>query len=346
MSTPVCARDILVFPSVFSGSVISSYSCHSWQQSAAYLQDAMPLPRSSALSGIWLQLGASFGSKQGQYGLFCSDLDNNNAARPSSGRDLWSKPHGHGGTEGYEDEDPEEAALARAPDQQQFLEFPKVFARQVLRYNESDLENEPKVKVRLSVHYKCYNRQMLCIGGSNIPFGWSFLSIAKVPMSWTEGDVWTTEVEVPVGTRLEYKYVILEEQDWTKQENEDAEGVVTTFRVSPGETPDVQSITKKMAIVAWQPGPNRILVVPQEEEFAGMVPGEVREREPGPSRQERLPPDNRGAARNDVVYGTWEAIMLEEDSTPVLERRDVWGYGDWNARQSQGSPNPRNRFGS
>uniref|UniRef100_A0A061QM02 CBM20 domain-containing protein n=1 Tax=Tetraselmis sp. GSL018 TaxID=582737 RepID=A0A061QM02_9CHLO len=316
MSTPVCARDILVFPSVFSGSVISSY------------------------------LVQVLAQNRGSMACFAVTSTSNNAARPSSGRDLWSKPHGHGGTEGYEDEDPEEAALARAPDQQQFLEFPKVFARQVLRYNESDLENEPKVKVRLSVHYKCYNRQMLCIGGSNIPFGWSFLSIAKVPMSWTEGDVWTTEVEVPVGTRLEYKYVILEEQDWTKQENEDAEGVVTTFRVSPGETPDVQSITKKMAIVAWQPGPNRILVVPQEEEFAGMVPGEVREREPGPSRQERLPPDNRGAARNDVVYGTWEAIMLEEDSTPVLERRDVWGYGDWNARQSQGSPNPRNRFGS
>lgn len=53
-------------------------------------------------------------------------------------------------------------------------------------------------------------------------------------------------------------------QDWTKQENEDAEGVVTTFRVAPGEVPDVKSITKKMAIVAWQPGPNRMLVVPKK----------------------------------------------------------------------------------
>ena len=34
---------------------------------------------------------------------------------------------------------------------------------------------------------------MLCIGGSQIPFGWSFLSIAKVPMTWSDGDIWTAE---------------------------------------------------------------------------------------------------------------------------------------------------------
>lgn len=43
------------------------------------------------------------------------------------------------------------------------------------------------------MHYRVHSRQMLCIGGSQIPFGWSFLSIAKVPMQWSEGDVWTTE---------------------------------------------------------------------------------------------------------------------------------------------------------
>lgn len=55
-------------------------------------------------------------------------------------------------------------------------------------------EEPPLVRVRLSVHYRVHDRQMLCIGGSQIPFGWSFLSIAKVPMTWTEGDLWTTEV--------------------------------------------------------------------------------------------------------------------------------------------------------
>ena len=141
-------------------------------------------------------------------------------------------------------------------------------------------------------------------------------------MTWTAGDVWRTEVLLPAGQRVEYKYVILEEQDWTKLENEDAEGLVeVTYRSGsePGEPPDVtvgaarlhplgaagrggsqrgalaargasrvggQSVTvrsmapapshpavrptrpqviqKQMAIVAWQPGPNRIVQVPTE----------------------------------------------------------------------------------
>ncbi len=54
-------------------------------------------------------------------------------------------------------------------------------------------------------------------------------------------------------------------QDWTKQENEDAEGVVSfSYRTKPKEPPDVQTIQKQMAIVAWQPGPNRIVQVPSQ----------------------------------------------------------------------------------
>ena len=54
-------------------------------------------------------------------------------------------------------------------------------------------------------------------------------------------------------------------QDWTKQENEDAEGVVSfSYRTKPEEPPDVQMIQKQMAIVAWQPGPNRRVQVPSQ----------------------------------------------------------------------------------
>lgn len=53
------------------------------------------------------------------------------------------------------------------------------------------------VRVRLSVHYRVHSRQILCIGGSQIPFGWSFLSIAKVPMTWNTGDIWSCEVSPP-----------------------------------------------------------------------------------------------------------------------------------------------------
>ncbi len=54
-------------------------------------------------------------------------------------------------------------------------------------------------------------------------------------------------------------------QDWTKQESEDAEGVVTfSYRTQPDNPPDVQTIQKQMAIVAWQPGPNRVVQVPSQ----------------------------------------------------------------------------------
>lgn len=79
--------------------------------------------------------------------------------------------------------------------QAEIIEFPQ----------RSGNEPEPKkdtplVRVRLSVHYRVHSRQMLCIGGSQIPFGWSFLSIAKVPMVWNQGDVWTAEVRQAANT--------------------------------------------------------------------------------------------------------------------------------------------------
>ena len=52
----------------------------------------------------------------------------------------------------------------------------------------------PLIRIRLTVPYRVHSRQMLCIGGSQIPFGWSFLSIAKVPMSWNPEDIWVAEV--------------------------------------------------------------------------------------------------------------------------------------------------------
>lgn len=99
-------------------------------------------------------------------------------------------------------------------------------------------KQKPLVRVQLSVHYRVHSRQMLCVGGSQMPFGWSFLSIAKVPMTWNQGDIWTCEVRLlsgtwagsslrsrlslahvssmqlllPAGQKVEYKYVILEEQ--------------------------------------------------------------------------------------------------------------------------------------
>lgn len=50
----------------------------------------------------------------------------------------------------------------------------------------------------------------------------------------------------------------------------------------PGRPPDIQVIQKKMAIVAWQPGPNRVVAVPAEVRLrAGLkVGGPDRKQEP------------------------------------------------------------------
>jgi hypothetical protein len=233
------------------------------------------------------------------------------------------------------------------------LVSPGGFIRFPLKDDFEAKKTPPLVRVRLAVEYRVHSRQMLCVGGSNIPFGWSFLSIAKVPMSWAPDDIWGVEVELPAGTRVEYKYVILEEQDWTQQVNEAAEGKVEySYRVQPETSPpDVQRITKAMAIVAWQPGPNRYLQVPSEEELSLLRPGESVERiapplPPGAGMQrsygERAMGKGRGGSGGsgssddedgngpepplpEELSGVWEILSMDEQGRPFMDRRDVWG---------------------
>lgn len=181
------------------------------------------------------------------------------------------------------------------------------------------------VRVRLSVHYRVHSRQILCIGGSHIPLGWSFISIAKVPMTWNAGDIWSCEFELAAGQRIEHKYTILEQQDWARMENNDDQGLVPaeiTYRAgtTPGKPPDLNQITKQMAIVAWQPGPNRILQVPTEAELQDLRPGDVIQRTPPRPANERLPPGQ------DPFEGTREWLTTDEEGRPLLERFDVWGW--------------------
>lgn len=202
----------------------------------------------------------------------------------------------------------------------------------VLRRDSASLKKTPPlVRVKLSVEYRVHSRQMLCVGGSAIPFGWSFLSIAKVPMCWQPTDIWVVEVELPAGSKVEYKYVILEEQDWTQQVNSSSEGTVDySYRVQPETTPpDVQKITRKMAIVAWQSGSNRVLQVPTEKEIERIRSGD---------RIERFFECEVGGRMGDWKSGSQcqdgasaglcqELLYVGDDNRPVLERRDVWGVG-------------------
>lgn len=91
------------------------------------------------------------------------------------------------GAEEYDRPGPKQSSSGPAED---YLEFPSREAR-------VEPKKEPRlVRVRLSVHYRVHSRQILCVGGSQIPFGWSFLSIAKVPMAWTADDNWEVEVRL------------------------------------------------------------------------------------------------------------------------------------------------------
>ena len=95
-------------------------------------------------------------------------------------------------------------------------------------------------------------------------------------------------------------------QDWTTQVSEDAEGVVSfRYRTQPDDPPDVQTIQKQMAIVAWQPGPNRIVQVPD------MVPT-------SPSGSSSL----QWRAKVEHVFD--EAIAAERWGE-MLRRRARWG---------------------
>lgn len=138
-------------------------------------------------------------------------------------------------------------------------------------------------------------------------------------------------MELPAGMRLEYKYVILEEQVWTKQEDDESEGVVElTYRSSdePFQPPDVKTIRKQMAIVDWQPGPNRMLEVPTEEELARLEPGDVVQRTPARPRPyftfRKL--ENLTEKGGDSYTGTWEELCIDDDGSAILVRGDEWPH--------------------
>jgi len=181
------------------------------------------------------------------------------------------------------------------------------------------------VKIRLTVHYRVHTRQILCVGGSQLPFGWSFLSIARVPMRWTPGDVWIWEGEFPPGTDVEYKYVVLEEQSWTRLCDLAAEGVVTRERPTyrqPNQDEyqevDVETVTNQMAIVAWQQGQNRILSIPTEREILRLQ----KQMQIGARNRTKLAAKLENTPAGEAP---WEDVFMEEDGTIVVERRDVWG---------------------
>lgn len=139
--------------------------------------------------------------------------------------------------------------------------------------------------------------------------------------------------------RLEYKYVILEEQVvakppsskplfqvWTNQQDEDSEGIVeVTYRTgtTPGQPPDVHKIRKQMAIVDWQPGPNRVIQIPSRDEIDRLTPGGKMRRTPARPRS-YVHFGRPGNALKKASNGTWEELSLDSKENPILKRHDIW----------------------
>lgn len=99
------------------------------------------------------------------------------------------------------------------------------------------------VTVKFKLAYRCEFGQQVCLLGSGDTLGsWDFSK--AVPMEWTEGDIWRTELRLSNTHSndegmVEYKYLIKNERDGT--------------------------------IAAWKPGGNFVLRLPNSEKSAVQV---------------------------------------------------------------------------
>lgn len=82
------------------------------------------------------------------------------------------------------------------------------------------------VKVKFVLQRRCEFGQQFSVTGDEELFG-AWAPEAAIPMQWSEGHIWTVELDLSVGTSVEYKVVLMAEQE----------------------------------VLEWQPGPNRQLEV-------------------------------------------------------------------------------------
>lgn len=67
------------------------------------------------------------------------------------------------------------------------------------------------VAVTFCVQYRCAMGAAVYLSGDTSALGsWAAAPGSAVRMQWSEGDVWTATVALPAGSRLEYKYVVLD----------------------------------------------------------------------------------------------------------------------------------------
>lgn len=87
--------------------------------------------------------------------------------------------------------------------------------RSIIRRFKEDVAEAPtseKVKVSFKVPHHVEFGENICVVGAHDTLGsWDVGS--SVPLNWSEGDVWTAQLELPLDTgAVEYKYIIKSEQ--------------------------------------------------------------------------------------------------------------------------------------
>lgn len=103
-------------------------------------------------------------------------------------------------------------------------------------------QGQPLVKVKFVLQKKCKFGQQFAVAGDDPQFG-TWNPKEALPLEWSEGDVWTTEVGVPMGKQIEYKFIL----------------------------------KGKLGEILWQPGPNQVFDT--LEEVPSMVVSSIWEKE-------------------------------------------------------------------
>ncbi|KAH9310972.1 hypothetical protein KI387_026007 [Taxus chinensis] len=68
-------------------------------------------------------------------------------------------------------------------------------------------QGPPLVDVKFVLQKKCkFGQQFSVVGEDPLLGTWD--PKASLPLEWSEGDIWTTEVNVPVGKHIEYKFIL------------------------------------------------------------------------------------------------------------------------------------------
>ncbi|GLJ25550.1 hypothetical protein SUGI_0489280 [Cryptomeria japonica] len=83
-------------------------------------------------------------------------------------------------------------------------------------------QGQPLVKVKFVLQKKCKFGQQFAVVGDDPQFG-TWNPKEALPLEWSEGDEWTTEVGVPMGKQIEYKFILkgkLGESSWQPGPNQ------------------------------------------------------------------------------------------------------------------------------